>query len=219
MKNRSCTLPRCALLGLLVAFASLPRTAAASPVTLFSDSFNSENGGTPALNYNGFSNWNASNGTVDLIGNGFYDFKPGHGLYVDMDGSTNHAGKIETKTTFTLNPGTYTLSFLLGGSQRAWSPQDTVIAQLGGVYSQSFTMNSSDPFTTITSTITVGSATTGTLSFQGLGGDNAGLLLDDVTLTFDAGGQVVPEPGSILIWLTVAAGMAAKRFGLRCFAI
>ena len=50
---------------------------------IFSDNFNAENGGTGVLNYNSFNNWTVTDGTVDLIGNGFFDFYPGNGLYVD----------------------------------------------------------------------------------------------------------------------------------------
>ncbi len=56
------------------------------------------------LNYAGFANWDVLDGFVDLIGNGFFDLLPGNGLYVDLDGSTGDAGKLISKTTFTLDP-------------------------------------------------------------------------------------------------------------------
>src|SRR5579862_1829881 len=71
----------------LAAFAlCVGAPAAHAQVYLLNDNFNTENGGVGQLNYTGFDNWNVS-GAVDLIGNGFFDFYPGNGLYVDMNGS------------------------------------------------------------------------------------------------------------------------------------
>ena len=41
---------------------------------------------------------------------------PQNGLYLDMDGSTNEAGAIETKETFPLEPGEYILQFQVCGN-------------------------------------------------------------------------------------------------------
>ena len=60
---------------------------------------------TAALNYTGFANWTVYSGTVDLIGNGSYDFLPGDGLYVDLDGSTSDAGVLTTKQSFNFTAG------------------------------------------------------------------------------------------------------------------
>ena len=51
---------------------------------------------SPRLNYNSFSQFSVTNGTVDLIGNGFFDFYPSQGRYVDLDGSTGNAGLLGT---------------------------------------------------------------------------------------------------------------------------
>lgn len=82
----------------------------ASPTYL---SFGSENGGAPQLNYYGFANFDVSQGSVDLIGNGYFDAYPGNGLYVDLAGSTNQYGALTTKTIF--SPGTYDIGLSLGG--------------------------------------------------------------------------------------------------------
>ena len=79
-----------------------------------------------ALNYTGFANWNVT-GKVDLIGSGgqpLFDILPGHGLYVDMNGSSAPwNGGLATKTVFgfTQNGGgtrQYRLRFKLAGNQR-----------------------------------------------------------------------------------------------------
>src|SRR5258708_1434872 len=76
-------------------------------------SFGAENGGVPQLNYFGFANYNVSQGSVDLIGSGYFDAYPGNGLYVDLAGTTNQFGALTTKAIFA--PGTYHVGLSLGG--------------------------------------------------------------------------------------------------------
>jgi len=168
--------------------------AMTSPAALLSDNFNTENGGVGVLNYAGFSNWNVSNGTVDLIGNGFFDFFPANVLYVDLDGSTGDAGILTTKNSYTFNNGTnYQLSFDLAGSQRGST--ETVNITLGSLIIDSKTLSSSDPFTTFTYFFT-GDGSSAALSFSNVGGDDLGALLDNVNLDVVQG---VPEPATLLL--------------------
>ena len=95
----------------IIALAAFGASSAyAGPMTL---SFGAENGGSGVLNYGGFANFNVTKGSVDLIGNGFFDAYPGNGLYVDLAGSTNQFGALTTKAIFA--PGTYTINLSLGG--------------------------------------------------------------------------------------------------------
>ena len=159
---------------------------------ILNDDFDSEHGGAGILNYNGFANWTVSDGTVDLIGNGYYDFLPGNGLYVDMDGSTGNAGIMTT--TLSLDPGTYMLSFDLAGNQRnSAAEQVNVQVELGSVFSGTYSLGRYDPFTTFTEYFTVGSTHNYYLSFEGLYGDNIGMLLDNVKVS------LVPLPATILL--------------------
>ena len=75
----------------------------------FQDNFNLEPGGT---SFTSITNWNATAGNFDVIGDGFFDIYPGNGKYIDMAGSTN--ATIETSTSILLNPGTHQLTFNLG---------------------------------------------------------------------------------------------------------
>jgi hypothetical protein len=88
---------------------------------LLSDNFDAENGGVGQLNYFNFANFTVSNagtgGAVDLIGNGFFDFYPGNGLYVDVCGSSSQCGVLTTKTVF--GAGSYTVTLGLGGNARS----------------------------------------------------------------------------------------------------
>lgn len=167
----------------------------AHAVPVLSDNFNSEHGGVAIAGYNSFANWNVTP-TVDLIGNGFFDVYPGHGLYVDLDGSTNQSGGLTSKIFFA--PGNYFLSFALGGSQRG--DTNTVDVNLGS-YSETFTLASADPLTTYVRSVTVFAP--GQLSFlQTNPGDNRGLKLDDILV------DSIPEPSSLGM---LAAGLLACR--------
>jgi Ca2+-binding RTX toxin-like protein len=172
-------------LGLLLDNVELVKTA--NSVVLLNDNFNIENNGSGLYRYNSLTNWNVVDGTIDLLGTGFeQDLLPGNGLYLDLDGTAlagapKNAGKIESKTTFSFNVGDrVTLNFSLAGSQRGDS--NSVNVSLGSLFTETFTLNSSAPLTRITKSFVVNAATSGKLAFDHLGGDDLGLLLDNVEL-------------------------------------
>ena len=158
----------------------IPRSGSPN-VAMLEDDFDSENQGGGTLNYSGFTNWDTAKGTVDLIGHGFWDFFPDHGLYLDLDGSTREAGRLESKTTFKLESGEYRLEFDLAGSPM--SGPDTVTVSLGNVYSESFTLALDEPFRTVIRNMRVQIPTNAKLIFDHEGGDSEGLFLDNVKLT------------------------------------
>jgi hypothetical protein len=162
---------------------------------IFFDNFNSENGGVGKLNYNTFNNWTVSNGTVDLIGNDFYQLgiPTSYGLFVDMDGSTGDAGKMTSKN-ISLAAGTYTLQFELAGNQRNKAGESVTVQVSAGTFlNKSYTLPQTAPFTLYSETFLVSTPTTVNLSFEGIGGDNIGMLLDNVALS------PVPVPGALLL--------------------
>lgn len=97
------------------------------------------------LNYDRFSKWDvdSSVGPVDLIGNGFYDFLPGNGLYVDLVGSgPPWLGKMTTKRSFDLSAGNlYRLSFLFAGNQRTHDTGFKVAINMGGFITDLITLD------------------------------------------------------------------------------
>ncbi len=189
---------------LITMAVALVGPAIAAPV--FFDDFNAENGGVGQTNYTGFANWAVQDGTVDLIGNGFFDFFPGNGLYVDVDGSSGDAGKMITSSPIWLQAGTYELSYELAGNQRN-SQQETVYVEVHvGLVSTSHSLPQNAPFTLFTQQFTLDSAQNITISFEGAGGDNVGMLLDNVKIEAIS---VVPAPGAILL-----AGIGTSVVGL-----
>lgn len=191
---------------ILLAFGSFALASQVHAATVFSDNFNAENGGVGALNYYGFANWTVNPGSVDLIGNSFFDFYPGNGLYVDLDGTTGFAGTMTSKN-IAVGPGNYALTFDLGGSQRGDVNTVDVSVQVG-LASQVYTVNSADPLTLETIDFSVGAAQNINLVFHNLGGDNVGAILDNVTVS-TAG---VPDGGLTSMLLgTSLLGLAALR--------
>jgi hypothetical protein len=173
---------------------------------VFQDNFNTE---ALALNYTPFANFNVTAGSVDLIGNGFFDFYPSQGRYVDLDGSTvgqNPAGQITTKSSF--GAGSYTLNFVLGGSTRG--DTNTVTVALGN-FSQDFTLGSAAGL--VSESITF-STSGGSLSFTNLGAsDFLGLILDDVTLASNV--TAVPESSTWAMMIRGFAGVGLMAYRRR----
>jgi len=187
-------------IGIVALVLTLTGQGLANPGVLFSDNFDGETAGLNVAP----SQWTVTGGAVDVIGNGYFDWLPGNGRYVDLDGSSGSAGLMTTKATFDLLPGVqYTLSFALAGNQGLGDPRtasafDSVEVRFGSITLPPYVVPQAQPFTTHTWFVTVGEPMSGwQLSFRNLGsGDNQGALLDNVVLTAES---VVPVPGAVLL--------------------
>jgi hypothetical protein len=145
---------------------------------IFADDFDSY---PLALNSASFGgNWHVTDGTVDVIGDGSFDFYPGHGRYVDLDGSTRAAGWFVSRP-LELSAGEYELRFSLGGSRRG--DTNVVDVSFGAAYQESFTLPSHAPLAPVVRSVTLETPGVARLSFHNRGGDNVGAILDDVSVT------------------------------------
>lgn len=184
--------------------AGVTMSQASSAAPLLQDNFDLAGPGDH-LNWGGDSVFKSTSApaSVDLIGvGGSYNFLPGHGSYIDLDGSTgsgnNPAGQLTSVASF--GPGSYTITFDLAGNQRGAASQETVVS-LGG-FSQAFTLASGVGFTTHSITFTT--LTGGHLKFTETGpSDQQGNLLDNVVLT------AVPEPST---WAMMILGFFGVGF-------
>ncbi|MFM9956851.1 MAG: pyruvate-binding protein [Phycisphaerales bacterium] len=176
--------------------------ASAGPF-LLDENFDNQHSGVGALNFSGFSSgWTVSQGSVDLIGKGFFDFLPGKGLYIDLDGSTKNAGVLASPE-FALDPGTYRVNFSLAGNQKK-SAADNVTVSFGD-WSQTFHILASQPLTPHSFDIPVPTKRATRLTFSNAGGDNIGALLDDVQVFS------IPTPAGAVALALLSASLAFRR--------
>lgn len=164
----------------------LTQTSAAGLVLLEED-FNNENAGFGGvINYDDFEKFEVVAGSVDLIGNGFRDFFPGNGLYIDLDGTTVTGGTLQSKESFLLEPGyVYRLSYDLGNSDQQFgggSTDNNATVSLGTAYFEEFERHGLAPFERIIRNIRVNEEQVAPIQFRQLGGDNLGILIDNVSL-------------------------------------
>jgi hypothetical protein len=184
-------------LNTVCASAFLLGAAAAAPAqVIFSDDFDANPTGlntTP-------SGWTVANGTVDTVGPGFFNFYPGNGAYIDLDGSTSDAGVLSR--SFSLVAGaTYTASFVLGGSTRG----DSNAVNVGfGSASDSFVLASSAAPASYALQFTPSADGSFSLAFANQGGDNLGALL--LSVRVESMAAAIPEPQTYVLMM---AGLAA----------
>ena len=180
-------------------------THAASPI--FSEDFNSYPADLLDWVPPAASGWTVGpGGTVDIHGvGGAFDLIPGNGgSYVDLDGTTSSSGLFSNNVNL-VGGTTYTLSFDLAGSQRGSA--ETVNVTFGST-AASYSLNSNDPFSTLSLNFTPGSSGSYSFSYQNEGGDNVGALLDNVSAS------AVPEPeiyAMLLAGLGLMGSMTRRR--------
>lgn len=167
-------------LGFLALASLLLAATPACAGILFSDDFEQEPIANPTTS---LTKWTVTKGSVDVGSFSAFGFncagEGGSGVCVDLDGSTQSAADM-VSTPINLQPGTYSLTYRLSGNQR--SGKDTVFVYFNDVQLRRVALKSTAPFKLYTDTIVVDANTTGSIRFKHLGGDDIGIILDDVTL-------------------------------------
>lgn len=205
---------------------------------VYSNDFNSENGGNTALNYNGFNGLTVSGGTVDLVKSGDFGITcaGGSGACVDLDGSTSDSGLVSSNS-YAFNAGDrVALSLLFSGNQRNTPPNDSFTisfdftgpvsgtygatsSTLGNLNFGSFSnlstlsvniSNIAPNFAMTDFTFFFDATSAGSAGFglQDGGNDNVGTVVDNLALSVGA----VPEPAT---WAMMIAGFGLVGAGMR----
>lgn len=174
-------------------------SAASAATVIFQDNFNSEARGLDQS----LDNWTVSDGTIDVIGTGFYQIA-GPGTYLDMDGSTRNAGRITTLAVFNVVAGeAYSLAFDYG---KNGSGAETLSFGFGGwTSSLALAAGPLAGFSSVVYNFTASVTGQTSLFFENSGGDNKGALLDNVSLS------AVPLPAGGLMLIGGLAALAALR--------
>lgn len=194
----------------VVALAVVALAAAASPASatvIFSDDFDANILGLNSTP----TGWSAVGGTVDIVGTGLFTSLcaggPSPAGCIDLDGSTGNAADLQTSVVVP-TAGSYLLSFWLQPNDRG-AGSDELLVSFGG-YSELFTLTSAgsnlDDWSLYQRVVNIGSAGPQTLSFDHAGGDNIGILLDNVQVE-----TAVPEPATLLLLGSGITALAVRR--------
>lgn len=182
-------------------------TAPQPSQTIFVDTFNDEPVAPGVFSYTGFANWDVTAGAVDIVDvntpSGALSFPPLiDGWAVDLISAGNQGlGRIQTKNIISLEPGTYDLTFTLGGSHRSFSPSDSARISLGSAFSEDFTLGFDSPMTKYTRTVVISQPITARFVVEAtsnVGNDNAGILIDDISMVK----RPVPPKSGVVIGQT-----------------
>lgn len=178
---------------------------AASAATIFSDNFDADALGTPQST---LAKWDVTGGSVDVIGTGSFDFYPGNGNYLDMNGSSLAEGTIQTKGVLGLVSGkTYKLSFSYGTNNNPGPFPVKLTFGLGSLLTTLQILAQPSVLQTVTYDI-VYDGSGDFISFADTSGtprDQGGPVLDNVALS------AVPLPAAGLMLLAGLAGLAGLR--------
>ena len=105
-----------------------------------------------------------------------------------------------------LAAGSYVLTFDISGNQRN-RPADSMSLTLGGYINDTISLSASAPWQTVNYSFDVTTASNNSISFNHNGGDNIGIMLDNVSLASVS----VNEPATIALLGLGLLGLGAAR--------
>jgi hypothetical protein len=193
---------------LLASALLVSSTVASHAIVLFSDNFNA----TPQGLNTAPNGWVVGVGSVDVIGTNFFEFYPGNGNYIDMNGS-GVSGQMHTTTAFNFFAGkTYTLSFNYGNNKNSDDNLSIESLAFGVLGFPGVTIDHVGEIASYligSVTFTPSSDFSSSIYFNGSGTNEAdfgGLILDNVSLS------VVPVPAALPL---LAGGLGILGFASR----
>lgn len=179
-------------------------SVSAATISSLNDNFDSITSSVLNIPSSGLANWDVLNGTVDAVATpNSWGITCNTGTCIDLDGSSNDAGDLVSASGF--SAGQYSLSFDLSGNQRGGVNDDLIVSF--GDYSQAFNLASNAAWANIfISLVNVNDGDK--LSFSHAGGDNVGIMLDNVSV---AAVSAVPIPAAAFLFAPALLGFMGLR--------